>query len=299
MRVPLLGLWALLTMLDATAAAAQGTVRTGDFTFGGVTRAFRLVTPATLPARGERSLVVLLHGCTQDAVDLARGTRIDLRAGELGVAVLMPEQDPAAHPQRCWNWYDPAHARREAGEAALIAELARVTADSLGVDPRRVTIAGLSAGAAMAANVAVLFPERFAAIATHSGVPALAATNLVEALAVMRAGREDVAPLVARAREAMGARARPIPLLAIHGERDAVVSVLASRALAAQWDALVDARVAAPGAPRPVATLRLIPGLGHAWSGGDASGSYTDPSTPDVTIEILRFLLGHPMPSGR
>ncbi|MEO6444120.1 MAG: PHB depolymerase family esterase [Gemmatimonadaceae bacterium] len=282
-------------MATTSGLEGQEPVRRGQFTYGGLTRAFRVSVPTTFQSSDHRSLVVLLHGCTQDADDVARGTRIDVRAAEMGVAVLMPEQPATAHPQRCWNWYDPKHMQRDSGEAALIGELARVTADSLGVDPRRVSIVGLSAGAAMAVNVAALFPDRFAAVATHSGVPALAAENVGEALAVMRAGRDDVAGLVARARAAMGAHARPVPILIIHGAKDAVVSVLASHALAAQWEALNRSL----GAPASWVTLRIIPDLGHAWSGGDAAGSYTDPATPEVTTEVLRFLIAHPMPSGR
>lgn len=295
MRHNLLGLGALILMTGSQSLGAQGTVRTGEFTHGGLTRAYRLFTPATLPATGERTLVVMLHGCTQDAADVARGTRIDARAADAQVIVLLPEQAPAAHPQRCWNWYDPAHQSRDAGEASLIAELARRTAEEHGIDPRRVHLAGVSAGAAMAANLAALFPDRFASVATHSGIPALAAQNVGAALLAMRAGNDDTAALAERVRAAMGARARAIPFLILHGEADAVVSVKASRALAAQWTAVNTAL----GDLESSVTLRIIPGLGHAWSGGDASGTYTDPNAPDITADVLRFLLAHPMPRTR
>lgn len=289
MKSFLLGLGVLL-MTDTTGLAAQGTVRADTFTHGGLTRAYRLMVPATLPPEGERSLVVMLHGCTQDAADLARGTRIEQHGAEARVIVLLPEQSKDAHPQRCWNWYDSAHASREAGEAALIAGLAAQVVAEQGVDPHRVFLVGISAGGAMAANLAALFPERFAAVASHSGMPALGAVNLGEALGLMRNGAEDVMPLVARARAAMGDRARAVPFLVIHGANDAVVTVKASRALAAQWTAIN----VALGADASTIELRIIEGLGHAWSGGDTSGTYTDPKSPDVTADILRFLLAHP-----
>lgn len=298
MRTLLLGLGTLLMMVPNGESGAQdGVVRTAEFEFAGLRRAYRLTTPATLPAAtsGERALVVMLHGCTQDAADFARGTRIDARAAEAGVMVLMPEQAPAAHPQRCWNWYDPAHARRDSGEAALVAELARAVAAEQGVDPRRIHLAGISAGAAMAVNIAALFPERFASVVAHSGTPAFAASNVGEALVMMRSGTTDPAPLVERAMAAMGDRARAIPLLVIHGAADAVVSLKSGRALEAQWRAL-HRRLGADGS---AVELRVIEGLGHAWSGGDPSGTYTAPGAPDVTADVLRFLLAHPMPSPR
>lgn len=297
MRVLLLGLGALLMMEPNGDLGAQEGVRTGEFGFNGLRRAYRLTSPATLPEQehGERALVLLLHGCTQDAADFARGTRIDVRAAEAGVMVLLPEQTPAAHPQRCWNWYDPAHARRDSGEVALIAEMATAVATEHGIDPRRIHLAGISAGGAMAMNIAALFPERFASVAVHSGTPALAATTVVEALMLMRNGAADTAPLVERVLTAMGDRARVIPLLVIHGSADAVVSVKSGRSLAAQWRA-VHERLGADGS---AVELRVIEGLGHAWSGGDPSGTYTDPATPDVTADVLRFLLRHPMPTAR
>jgi poly(hydroxyalkanoate) depolymerase family esterase len=239
--------------------------------------------------------VVVLHGCTQDAADVARGTRIEARAADAGAMVLMPEQGVGDHLQRCWHWYAPAHAKRDSGEAALIADLARTVATELGVSPRRVHLMGLSAGGAMAVNLAALFPDLFASVAVHSAVPALAGTDLGTALEIMRAGASDIEPLTERVLDAMGERARAVPLLAVHGAADAVVSVKAGRALVAQWEG-VHLRL---GGVHDAVRWKEIPGLGHAWSGGDPAGTYTAPDSPEVTTEMLRFLLEHPMPRGR
>lgn len=270
-------------------------MRVVSFAHGDIARDYRLYLPAALPAPGKRSLVVLLHGCTQDAADVARGTRVVEAAGADSTIVLLPEQAAGAHPQRCWNWYDPAHQRRDTGEAALVAALIDRMVAEHGVDATRVGLMGISAGGALALNVAALFPSRVAALAVHSALPALAATNIGEALGVMREGSADTAALTDRVIVAMGHEARAIPLLIIHGERDAVVSVKAAYALEAQWRA-VNARLGAPSSP---VSLRIIPGLGHAWSGGDPSGTYTDPSAPEVTTTMLRFLRSHAAAGGR
>lgn len=275
--------------------AQEGDVHTGVFDHVGLQRGYRLTTPATLPPRGERALVVWLHGCTQDAADFARGTRIDVHARREGVIALLPEQDPAAHPQRCWNWYVPAHQARESGELALLAAMVRAVAEEHGVDARRIHLAGISAGGATAANLAIRFSELFASVAVHSGIPAFGARDVTEAIGLMRTGPADLDALRARAQEALGASGRVAPLYVLHGVRDAVVSVKAGQALAAQWKALLAWRGASPDQLR----VEWIEGLGHAWSGGDSSGTYTDPAARDVTPDILRFLLERPMPEGR
>jgi poly(hydroxyalkanoate) depolymerase family esterase len=250
----------------------------------------------------------MLHGCTQDPDDFAAGTRLDSLAAAAGVLVAWPEQPAAAHPQKCWTWYDPAHQARGAGEPAIVAGIAREVAARLPVDPARVYVAGVSAGGAMAVNVAAAYPERFAAAAAHSAVAYRAAGNAMEALAAMRDGAADEAALNAAAAAAFGAGVRRPPLLVIHGAADAVVNVQNGRQLARQWAGgarpassargesggrafSVDAYGGAGGAP--VVELMLVEGLGHAWSGGSSDGTYTEAAGPDASAHLLRFLLRH------
>ena len=253
----------------------------------GGSREFVVFRPASLPAkREERALVVMLHGCTQTADDMAKGTRMNAAAEAEGFLVVYPEQTAAEHPQKCWNWYTAAQFTRDHGEAALLAGLIDSVARAEGVSARRVSLVGMSAGAAMAANLAVAYPERYAALAMHSGIPALAASDVMAALAVMKAGAQDGDALGAAALAAMGARARPVPVIVIHGADDRVVSPNNAAAIARQWR-VVNAR--APGGGAPV-EQHVLPGVGHAWSGGSADGTYTAPSGPDATGLIVEFL---------
>ena len=316
---------ALMTMLAATAAgeaqaqgpsATAGRVLEGEHRGPAGARRYELYVPAG--AAHGRPLVVMLHGCTQTAADFARGTRMNALADPAGALVLYPEQPASANPQRCWNWYDPAHQGRDAGEPAILAAMTREIVNAHGVDPRRVYVAGVSAGGAMALTLAANFPELYAAAGVHSGVPFGAARDVAGALLAMRQGVGGDAAAVVRA---MGDRRRTVPLLVLHGDADAVVSPVNARAITAQWGAATipdglasyefeavvardtagrNVRVSRFGAARPAPVEEwLIAGLGHAWSGGSAEGTFTDPRGPDASTELLRFLLAHPMPEGR
>jgi poly(hydroxyalkanoate) depolymerase family esterase len=268
-------------------------------------------------------LVVLLHGCTQDAADIGRGTRIAEHADREGFLALIPEQPPAANAMKCWNWYDAAHQRRDAGEPSLIAGATGQVMRDHAVDPARVHLAGISAGAAMASLVAVAYPERYASLALHSGLAWGAGTDLTTALGAMKQGAPDADALGAAAFEAMGARARGIPTLVIHGGKDAVVNPSNGRQGARQW-AVTNARALGATLAEPteasgeeagygwtrrchlpaagggcVVEELVVHELGHAWSGGSAGGTYTDPRGPEATREIVRFFRAHPMAGRR
>ena len=204
-------------------AAAPGRFVEGAFTSDAGTRRWKLWVPSGYDAARRYPMVVLLHGCTQDPDDIARGTRATSHADSGGVLVLLPEQPESANPKKCWNWYDPAHQRRDAGEPSLIAGMTRHVMQDWAVDPQRVYLAGISAGAAMASVVAISYPDVYAAVALHSGIPYRAATNVMEGVGVMAKGAADTVRLARQAYEAMGTRARTIPAIIVQGEADPVV----------------------------------------------------------------------------
>jgi poly(3-hydroxybutyrate) depolymerase len=184
-----------------------------------------------------------------------------------------------------------------------------------GIDPRRVFIAGLSAGGAMAAIVADAYPEIFAAVGVHSGLPNGAASNVAEALAVMNSGHSGNSrhgKLPSQPPQPPQQAHRLVPTIVFHGDQDRTVhprngeQVIASAlGSAAAASPRVAQGVSAHGKSYTSSTHHgdtgkvlaehwLVHGAGHAWSGGHAKGSYTDAKGPDATAEMLRFFFAHP-----
>ncbi len=288
------------------ARAANGErFSSSSFTGASGTRAFKLFVPQ-VPAGQALPLVVMLHGCTQNPDDFAAGTRMNELAEAQGVAVLYPEQAARSNAHRCWNWFTPEDQKRGAGEPALIAGMVRHVAATHAIDPERIYVAGLSAGGAMAAILAREYPDLFAAAGVHSGLPPRAAHDVASAFTAMKSGP------VHRPAAAASASA---PVIVFHGSADATVTpangdaviaaVLASHPEAVRSIApaagparrgasrFVWRDPAAAGSPS-LAEQWLVEGAPHAWSGGAAAGSYTDPSGPDASAEMLRFFLEHP-----
>jgi poly(hydroxyalkanoate) depolymerase family esterase len=291
------------------------------FTAAGRTRRALVHAPAGVDPQTAVPLVCMLHGCTQSAATFAAATRMNEAADRHGFVAVYPQQERGDNQQCCWNWFLPEHQQRGAGEPASIVGIVRElmgTTAPWTIDTRRVFLAGLSAGGAMATILAATYPDVFAAVAVHSGLPYRSATSLSAAFTAM-AGRGEAAAGDGRAvHRAMGAIARPVPSMVIHGSADQTVApVNADRLLQQSMDAN---RLAAPDVcdfdiARPTLTSRgqvdgghaytrsqwtdrrgalmhellKVDGLGHAWSGGAPGGSYTDPRGPDATEAIARF----------
>ena len=274
-------------------------------------RRYAVWVPRDFDSRTERPLVVVLHGCLQNAADIARGTRFDERADEDGFLVLYPEQPAVVVPAKCWRWYDAAHQSRDsAGEPALLAALTQKVATDYHVDRTRVYVAGISAGGAMAVNILAAYPEIFAAGAAHSALPYRAAVGVAHALAAMRTGVIADSVMPERVLMASGSRREPRPLLVLNGGKDQVVAPRNGDALTRQWtvavqewlgqplDSVVVDTTAGGRAARRVSYRAsgrtwiehwTILELGHAWSGGSSSGTYTDTAGPRATDLMAEF----------
>jgi poly(hydroxyalkanoate) depolymerase family esterase len=270
-------------------------------------RRYHLYRPPSLPLGDKVPLMVMLHGCGQTGRDFAVSTRMNQLAAREHFMVLYPEQDRLANAQGCWNWYDRRSGKADAEAATLMIAVDQVQM-LYPVDRERVAIAGLSAGASMAALLATRYPARFKAVAMHSGVAPGAAKSPVTALGAMRG--QHAPPITATAvGKAMGAAAvftTLPPLLVLHGDADSVVSASNATSSAAVWAMATGAkagvtRVLQRGKRHPmrvtdfarrgrtVVTLCEIAGLGHAWSGGLSSMLFTDPAGPDATKLVWAF----------
>lgn len=292
--------------------ATAGEFVSRSFTSHAGTRDYKLYLPRGYSADAGPSLplVVMLHGCTQSPDDFAAGTRMNQLADAHGFVVAYPAQAPRANGSKCWNWFrsdDQAHGR---GEPSLIAGIAGQVASGHRIDTRRIFVAGLSAGAAMAVILGQTYPQVFAAVGAHSGLPFAAAHDVSSAFTAMKGG-------AVRSRTPPSKRERassPVPTIVFHGDADhtvassnglAIVRDAAGTSAATvlhatpQHDAAQGAHayttevfVASGGHPH-VEHWR-VHGAGHAWSGGSAEGSYTDPAGPDASSEMIRFFLQQP-----
>lgn len=268
---------------------------------------YRLYRPHAVSPGGvvvPMPLLVMLHGCGQDAQSFALSTRMNRVAAREGFMVLYPEQDKLANGQGCWNWFDTRSGRAYA-EAALLMKAIDQVARLYPVDPQRIAVAGLSAGASMAALMATRHPRRFKAVVMHSGVPPGMANSTASALGAMRGSRTAV---VANAHGGGALACGPWPpLLVIHGECDRVVAASNAQAAAQLWADTAGARPTAPRqvsrgqrhpmtvtdfklGRRTVATWVQVERLGHAWSGGAASQPFGDERGADASRMVWAFV---------
>ena len=269
-------------------------------------RRYRLYLPPGARAGAPMPLLVMLHGCDQDAVSFAASTRMNRVAEKERFAVLYPEQDRLSNLHGCWHWFDLDSGRAQAEATSVLQAIDRVCS-AHPVDASAVAIAGLSAGASLAALLAVAHPTRFCAVALHSGVPPGAAHSPAGALRAMRGRARSVPVPVPASAAGAGAAPRWPPLLVLHGTRDAVVAPSNGPETALRWAEACGATEQAPRLEqrgqrhavcttdfdvgrRTAVTLLEVRGLGHAWSGGAAAQRYGDAQGPDASRRIWRFV---------
>jgi poly(hydroxyalkanoate) depolymerase family esterase len=299
-------------------ADGPGLFLTGQHAHAGMSRHYKLFVP---PGHFERppALVVMLHGCTQDPDDFARGTRMNRHALDQGFFVLYPAQPKEANPMRCWNWFQASNQARS-GEPALLTGMVEAVVREYQLDRQRIYVAGLSAGGAMAAILANAYPDVYAAAGVHSGLAPGAAMNAMAAFSVMKRGHAGA--VVLPRQEVPGPT---VPVIVFQGDKDGTVHPRNGEQLLAAVlrEAVATNELSTQQADAPrvesgrsedgqgytraryenaagevVAEYWALHGAGHAWAGGSPEGTYTDNKGPDATGAMLEFFFSHRLGSG-
>lgn len=281
-------------------------------------REFVLVTPAQMTKN--LPLVVILHGCRQDPAEFLKGTKFEAEAEKHRFIILAPEQPSFANYKQCWNWFlDVNQNRNVMNEMGQVVSAIDLVANKYQVNPNKIFVAGMSAGGAMAHNLAVCYPDVFSGAAVHSGINFKAAENVPEAETVLTSSRQKSPDYLGRRMAACARGTGPARLnkvLIIHGSTDQVVpqfhAELISDAQSVWRDYLDDGR--ANDSVRGLVTTEtlfyprgysvnkistqypgfvemklLVKGLNHAWGGGLAVSQYFDPEAPSSNEFILDF----------
>jgi poly(hydroxyalkanoate) depolymerase family esterase len=303
LQTPLQNLAALPGQAPPSGSLGTGVLLDRMYAIGSSTRRYKIYVPPDCPNQGV-PVIVMLHGGTQAVLDFAAGTGMNPLADLHHFLVVYPEQDARANPMRYWNWFRPQDQHTGDGEPALIAGITEQVISDYNADPDRVFMVGFSAGAAMAVVMAATYPHLYAGAGVHSGLPYGAAHDVPSAFALMRG-----ADLTSGRRDALR-----IPLIVFHGDHDEIVSVVNASHIRQQRLG-VDGVIAAaagvdvrqgevPGGHTYTRTTYssqaevlleqwIVHGAGHAWFGGTAGCSYTDPLGPDASTEMVRFFSEH------
>jgi poly(hydroxyalkanoate) depolymerase family esterase len=327
--VCLIAVWSvgLLAQLPSSVSASSPMRQQHTYTGPAGSRPYFVYTPENYRVGTAVPLIVMLHGCTQTAVDFAAGTQMNQLADQYNFIVVYPQQTSAYNQNLCWNWFLPSNQARDRGEPAIIVGIVRTIEQKTSlwtIDPNRIYVAGISAGASMAVILGATYPDVFAAIGLHSGVEYQAATSAMKGLKVMRQGGPDPVQQGHAAYAAMGTVARAIPAIVFQGTGDAIVSPVNGDQVVQQWmqtDYLASsdtynanftrptsAKIGQPPSGRSYTIFKWndsngselqeywrVDGMGHAWSGGNPTGSYTDPLGPNASLAMYQFFMNHPM----
>ncbi|MEW6732441.1 MAG: PHB depolymerase family esterase [Acidobacteriota bacterium] len=314
---------AIVVMLLVSSQSAYGGTWVSDSVSNqSGSRNYKLWVPSGYNGSTSVPLIMMLHGCAQNPDDFAAGTQMNAIAETNNFLVLYPEEPTSANSSRCWNWFEPAHQSRGSGEPSILAAMVMKIRASYNVDPNRVYVAGLSAGAAMAVVLGATYPDIFAAVGVHSGLEYKAATGLNNAFTAQSQGGPDPQQQGLAAFQAMGDSKRKVRVIVFHGTSDSLVNKINGNQVLTQWAQTNDyvddsadnnsiddsADITSNGtvtngynftkttyydeSGNLLLEKWVVQNLGHAWSGGSTAGSFTDPKGPSASQEIWRFFSG-------
>ena len=318
----------LFLQIPSVAHASSGKWQEFIFTSIAGNHPFFVYTPVNYHTGTPVPLVVMLHGCLQTPSDFAAGTQMNQLADQKQFIVVYPQQLPIFNASDCWNWFLPTDQVRGAGEPSVIAGITQSvehTTSQWTIDPHRVYVTGISAGAAMSVIMGAAYPDIYAAIGVHSGLEYQAAISPFGALPAQSFGGPDPAQQGQAAFDTMGSHARVVPTIVFHGTGDTVVAPINGDQVIEQWmatdglasggsfnasfsspDSLSHGQVSGGHSftvrqwndrnGSEVEEYWTVNGMGHAWSGGSTAGSFTDPQGPSATQAMYNFFINHPKP---
>lgn len=309
-----------LVVLCLPLAALAGNWISGSYTNSYGTRDYELYIPTGYTAGTRTPLLVGLHGCTENAAQFAGLTRIAALADTHGLLVILPSQSPLANQNFCWNWFEPAHQKRDQGEPSIISGMVDFVKDNYTVDDSRVYVFGLSAGGFMTSTMLSCYSDVFAAGMISAGGMYEPASDLPSALAAQSGGSANDPNVSAlHAWQCSGSvHPRPLPLLVFHGSNDGTVNPINAQQAVDQFaqtndygDDGVDndsftnvpsetgSAVSAGGLTyrwkdylrqgTKLLSFYLVEGMSHRWSGGDQLYVWGEPRGPDATAMMWDF----------
>lgn len=324
-----IGCLCLMPFTHSIAHASSGTFTQYTYNGSAGSRPYYVYTPANYQVGTAVPLIVMLHGCTQTPTDFAAGTQMNTLADQQQFIVVYPQQTSTYNSLSCWNWFQTADQARGSGEPAIIAGIVQTveqTTSQWTIDPNRVYVAGMSAGAAMAVIMAATYPDIFAAMGSESGLEYQAATSETAATTAESQGGPSPTQQGQAAYNAMGSAARVVPTIVFQGQSDYTVYPVNGDQIVQQWmetdhlasngsynasfsspTTTTNGQVSGSGGhsytvqtwndnnSREIEEYWKINGMGHAWSGGSSSGSYTDPNGPSATNAMYTFFMNHSM----
>lgn len=319
--------WSLLLSLfvGVTVAPPSAQAATGTFTeyYYGSNFWFKVYVPSTYQSGTSVPLMVMLHGCLQNPDDFAAGTRMNQLAEEKNFIVLYPEMNVYANSNMCWNWFYDYNQHRGSNEPAIIKGMVDQVKGAYSIDNSRVYVAGLSAGAAMATIMGVTYPDVFRGVGVSAGVEYNAANTATGGINAMKVGGPNPDLAGYDAYLEMGSYKRRMPVIVFHGTSDGTVAPVNATQVVGQWaqtndyvdDGSNNDSVNAAADSTTTGTVSggrsytryvyndrygnglieyyKVNSMGHAWSGGSSSGSYTDPLGPNATRIMWNFFTSH------
>ncbi len=296
-------------------------MNTSSSTTAAGTRTYKVWIPTGYAAGNSLPMILMLHGCTQNPDDFAAGTQMNLYADQYKFFTVYPDQPDSANGTKCWNWFLPEDQTRDAGEPSIIAQVVRDVQTTYGIRRDKTFVAGMSAGAAMTVIMGAAYPDIFSAIGVSAGLEYRAGDSAATGVLAQQIGGPDPNTQGQLAFAEMGARAHRMPTIVFHGTLDVTVQYANGPQIIQQYaqtndyiddgidnnsvDNTADQTMTgvAPVASgktytrsiyrdaqnRPLLEFWSVEQMRHAWSGGSSAGSYTDPTGPNASFEMVRF----------